>query len=107
MGQGSQGRLPPIGVSGGQGGGIAPFAQQSPARNAAPMYSNIIKGYPNWKVCFSCGFDVEDGHTSKTCPVQWTRANHQEGFDQANSNQYIAAGYDACTKLMHKSQLPS
>ena len=42
MGQGSQGRLPPIGVSGGQGGGIAPFAQQSPARNAAPMYSKYV-----------------------------------------------------------------
>jgi hypothetical protein len=107
MGRGGQGGLPPIGVHGGQGGGMAPFAQQSSARNVAPMYSNIIKRYANWNICFLCGFDVEDGHTSKTCLVQWRRANHQEGFDRANSNQSIAAGYDACTKAMHKSQLPS
>ena len=74
---------------------------------AAPMYSNIIKRYANWNVCFICGFDVEDGHTSKTCPVQWRQANHQEGFNRANSNQYTAAEYDACTKAMHKSQLHS
>jgi hypothetical protein len=43
MGRGGQGRLPPIGMNGGQGGGMAPFAQQIPAHNAAPMYSNILK----------------------------------------------------------------
>ena len=94
-------------MSGGQGGGIAPFAQQSPAHNAAPMYSNIIKRYVNWNVCVLCDFDIEDGHTSKMCPAQWRWANHQEGFNQANLNQYIAAGYNACTKAIHKSQLPS
>ena len=74
MGRGGQGGLPPIG--GGHGGGVAPFAQQNVPRNAAPMYSNIIKRYTNWNVCFSCGFDVEYGHTSKTCPAPWRRANH-------------------------------
>jgi hypothetical protein len=102
--RGNQGGLPPIG-GGGQGGGIAPFAQQNEPRNATPMYSNIIKRYANWNVCFSCGFDVENGHTSKTCPAPWRRANHQEGYTRANSGQYILAGYDACTKAMHKSQL--
>ena len=106
VGRGNQGGLPPIG-GGGRGGGIAPFTQQNAPRNAAPMYSNIIKRYANWNVCFSCGFDVEDGHTSKTCPAPWRRANHQEGYTRANSGQYIAAGYDACTKAMHKSQLPN
>jgi len=53
------------------------------------------------------GFDVEDGHTSKTCPTPWRRANHQEGFNRNNVGQYIGAGYDACTKAMHKSQLPN
>ena len=105
MGCGGQGGLPPIG--GGRGGSVAPFAQQNAPRNAAPMYSNIIKQYANWNICFSCGFDVEDGHTSKTCPAPWRRANHQEGYTRANSGQYIAAGYDACTKAMHKSQLPT
>ncbi len=37
-----QSGLPPIGASGGRGGGMAPFAQQTPACNAAPMYSNIL-----------------------------------------------------------------
>ena len=83
------------------------FAQQAMPQNAAPMYSNIIKKYANWNVCFSCGFDVEDGHTLKTCPAPWRRANHQEGFDGNNSGQYIAAGYDVCTKAMHKSQWPN
>jgi hypothetical protein len=109
VGRGGQGSLPPIGRGGGRSGGVLPSAQQTTPRNAAPRYSNIIKKHANanWNVCFSCGFDVEDGHTSKTCPTPWRRANHQEGFDRNNLGQYIAAGYDACTKAMHKSQLPN
>ncbi len=101
-----QSGLPPIGASGGHGGGMALFAPQTPACNVALMYLNILKVYANWNTCFSCGFDVEDGHTSKTCPALWRRANHQEGFNRTNASQYISAGYDACTKAMHKSQLP-
>jgi hypothetical protein len=71
------------------------------------MYSNIIKKYSNWIVCFSCGFDNKDGHTSKTCPAPWIRANHQEGFNRNNTGQYTGAGYNACIKAMHKSQLPN
>jgi hypothetical protein len=56
---------------------------------------------------FFCGFDVEDGHTLKTCPAPWRRVNHQEGFDRNNAGQYIAAGYGAFTKAMDKSQLPN
>ncbi len=67
--RGGQGGLLPIDGGGGRGGGAVPFAQQTRPRNAAPMCSNIIKTYSNWNVCFSCGFDVEDGHTSKTCPA--------------------------------------
>jgi hypothetical protein len=52
---------------------------------------------------FSCGFDVEDGHKSKTCPSPWQRANHQGGVERNNASQYIAAGYFVCTKVMHKS----
>ena len=106
IGRGRQGGLPPIGEDG-RGGGALPFAQQTMPRNAAPMYLNIIKKYSNWNVCFLCGFDVKDGHTSKTCPVPWRRANHQKDFDRTNTGQYIAAGYDTCTKAMHKSQLPN
>ena len=105
MGRGGQGGLPPIG--GGRGGGVVPFAQQNAPRNAALMYSNIIKRYANQNVCFYCGFDVKNGHMSNTCPAPWRHANHQEGYTRANSGQYIAAGYDTCTKGMHKSQLPT
>ena len=37
MGRGGEGGLPLIGVSGGRGGDMAPFAQQCPACNGAPM----------------------------------------------------------------------
>jgi len=107
VGRGGQSGLPPIGGGSRCGGGALSFAQQTMPHNPAPMYSNIIKKYSNWNVCFSCGFDVEDGHTSKTCPAPWRCADHQEGFDRNNVGQYIGVGCDACTKAMHKSQLPN
>jgi len=90
----------PAFVQGTRGVGVA-------ARNTAPMYSNIVKRYANMNVCFSCGFDVENGHTSRTCPQAWRHANHQEAYDQSNAQQYIDVGYDACTKAKHKTQLPT
>jgi hypothetical protein len=45
---------------------IPPPMQPLQKRNA--NYSNIYKRYNNWNVCFLCGFDIEDGHTSQTCP---------------------------------------
>ncbi len=98
---------------GGMDAGIVPaFVPGVPgvgaaARNMAPMYSNIVKRYSNMNVCFSCGFDVENGHTSLTCPQAWRRANHQEAYNWSNAQQYIDAGYDACTKAKHKTQLPA
>ena len=86
---------------------IVPFSGAPTNRRTAPAYSNIVKRYANMNVCFSCGFDVEDGHTSVTCPMQWRRPNHQVGFTRANAQQYINAGYDACTRAMHKSQYPN
>ena len=65
VGRGIQGGRPPIG-GGRRGGGVAPFEKQNAPRNVTSMYSNIIKRYVNWNICFSCEFDVEDGHTSKT-----------------------------------------
>ena len=67
MGRGGQGGLPPI--VGSRGSGASPFAQPNAPRNASLMYFIIIKQYANWSIYFSCGFDVEDGHTSKTCPT--------------------------------------
>ena len=31
--------------------------------------SNLVKNFTNWNVCYSCRFDIKDGHTSITCPT--------------------------------------
>ena len=90
------------------GGGIVPFQPTLPTgitQVKNPDYSNIYKRHNNWNVCFSCGFDIEDGHTSATCPFR--KPNHQQSFNRENAQQFIAAGYDPCTKGMHKTILPS
>jgi hypothetical protein len=91
--QGGQGGLPPIGGGGGQHTfGINPFVPVGgPAgeRNAAPMYSNIIKHYANWNACFSCGFDVEDGHTLKTCPTAWRCMCQPSGWIRLHKCQSV------------------
>jgi hypothetical protein len=91
---------------GGISGGIPPFVPvpgpAGYARNAAPAYSNIVKRYNNMNCCFSHGFDVDDWHTSKTCRYAERCANHQEAANRSNAQQYINAGYDACTKCRHK-----
>jgi hypothetical protein len=40
-----------------------------------PTFPTFYKRLKNWNVCFLCGFDIEDGHTSLTCPFK--KANHQ------------------------------
>jgi hypothetical protein len=77
------------------------------ARNIAVPFSNIAKSYANWNVCNSCGFDMEDSHTSVRCHKSWRKPNRQEGFTCANVQEYLNAGWDPCTKGMHKSQLPA
>ncbi len=87
------------------GGGIA---QPSPGMRQWRKqldFSNIYKIHNNWNACFSCGFDIEDEHTSITCPFK--RWNHQDLFTRRNAQQFIAAGYDPCTKGMHKTVLPT
>ena len=90
------------------GGNVVPFQPAVPTGTTQvrnPDYSNIYKRHNNWNVCFSCGFDIEDGHTSATCPFK--KANHQQSFSRENAQQFINAGYDLCTKGMHKTVLPS
>jgi hypothetical protein len=87
VGRRGQSGLSHIGGGTRRNGSALLFTQQTMPRNSAPMYSNIIKKYSNWNVCFSCGFDVQVGHTSKTCPAPWRRVNHQEGFDRNNAGQ--------------------
>ena len=114
-GRGGRGRTPFADYMRAQGGAgvgiqgqIAPYGatvQNGPPQIRNPDYSNIYKRHNNWNVCFSCGFDIEDGHTSMTCPFK--KANHQQSFSHENAQQLIAAGYDPCTKGMHKTVLPS
>ena len=73
----------------------------------APAYSNIVKQFVNWNICFLCGFDINDGHTSQTCPTHWQKMNHQVGFTRKNPHQWINAEYDPGTKAMHKTQFPN
>ncbi len=78
-------------------GGIPPFVNGLPvafvpptgARVNAPFQSNLTKRYANWNVCWSCGFDMEDGHTSATCPTHWRKTDHQVGFTRGNAQQWI------------------
>ncbi len=49
---------------------------------------------------------MEDGHTSIMCHKLWRKPNQQEGFTHANAQEYLNAGWDPCTKGLHKSQLP-
>lgn len=68
---------------------------------------NIVKVYNNWNMCYSCGFDVEDAHTSDTCPQQWRKPGHQTGCNRSNYQQYIAQGHKPRMKGAHKTQLPT
>jgi hypothetical protein len=86
------------------GGGIVPAINTGVPQGRNPDYSNIYKRHNNWNVCFSCGFDIEDGHTSMRCPFK--KANHQQAFSRENAKAFITARYDPCTKGMHKTVLP-
>ena len=68
---------------------------------------NIVKVYNNWNMCYSCGFDVEDGHTSETCPLTWRKPGHQTGCNRNNYQQYIAQNHTPRMKGAHKTQLPT
>ncbi len=84
-------------------GGAIPIA----SGGAGGAYrSNITKLFANWNVCYLCGFDIEDGHPSVTCPHAWHQTNHQEGFTQINAQAYLNAGWDPSTKGMHKTKFP-
>ncbi len=43
-------------------------------------YSNLKKQFANWNVCYLCGFDVADAHTSMSCPVHLRKASHDIYF---------------------------
>jgi hypothetical protein len=77
------------------------------AHSIAAPFLNIMKKFANWNVCYSCSFDVENGHTSMTCPSHLRKASHAVYFTRQNIQQYIALGLLCCTKNRHKARLPS
>jgi hypothetical protein len=69
-----------------------------------PRFSNIVKLFTNQNACFTCGFDVDDWHTSATCPNK--KAGHQDGFTCSNYMEYERANHQFCRKGMHKTMYP-
>ena len=72
----------------------------------AGAFSNLTKAFANWNVCYTCGFDIKDGHTLATCPHSWCKSDHQEGFDRNNVQAYLNAGWKPSIKGMHKTKFP-
>jgi hypothetical protein len=70
-------------------------------------FSNPVKRQANWNVCYSCGFDVADGHTSMSFPAHLQKATYNIYFTQQNAQQYIDLRHPCCTKNIHKTQLPN
>ena len=94
-----QGHIPPMPYVGGTQ--LVPYVPGGQQQSNQP---NTTKYFSNHNVCFSCGFDVEDWHTSATCPRK--KQGHQDGFTRANYMQYEHAGYPFCKKAMHKMVYP-
>ncbi len=81
--------------------GVAPQGQRTPRK----MYTNKTKCYTNQNMCYTCGFDVEDWHTSAT--YQCKKQGYQDGFTRANYMQYAQARYPFCKVVFHKNIYPS
>ena len=84
--------------------GQIPPPNNSTFPNQSNDRRNYVKYFNNWNVCFSCGFDVPNWHTSKTC--QWRKEGHCEEVDRSNAKAYKAAGHNVTMKGSHKTQLP-
>ena len=87
------------------GNQLVPYLPGGTQQQPAPNAPNKKKGYANQNVCYTCGFDVEDWHTSNNCPIK--KEGHQNGFTRTNYMQYEkAGGYPYCKKMMHKKIYP-
>jgi hypothetical protein len=80
-----------------------PAGVNPPQRN--PGFSNIVKAYANQNVCYLCGFDVEDWHTSATCNQK--KPGHQDIFTCSNYMEYKRTNHPFSQKAMHKTMYPS
>jgi hypothetical protein len=82
--------------------GHAPFVAPQPQQHP---FSNTVKCHANWNVCYSCGFDVADGHTSMSFPAHLCKASHDIYFMCQNVQQYIDLGHPCSTRNKHKTLL--
>ncbi len=82
-----------------------PAGIHSPLQQQYPKYSNIAKTFANQNVCYTCGFDVEDWHTSATCNRK--KPGHQDGFTCSNYMEYARTNHPFCRKAVHKTMYPS
>ncbi len=102
---------PQGGMNGGQQGQPQyrgpPTGVQGPNQGQQQPFSNVMKRYANWNACYSCGFDVADGHTSMSCPAHLRKATHDIYFNRQNAQQYIDLGHPCSTRNRHKTQFPN
>ena len=102
--------MPPPAGGGGNLYNLAPHGGYNPQggmpQQVRPPFSNLVKLFANWNACYTCGFDVPDGHTSATCPAQ-RKLGHDVNFTRQNAQQYIDAGRNCSTKFRHKNQFPT
>ena len=92
---------------GGTGTSTIPYIAarfQSHPHQGNPKFLNIVKVHANQNVCFSCGFDVEDGYTSATCINK--KMGHQGRFTCSNYMEYEQANHPFSRKGMHKTMYP-
>ncbi len=69
------------------------------------MIANVVKQWANQNVSFSCGFNVEDWHTSAMCPRK--KMGHMDSFTCSNYLEYEWANHQFCRKAMHKTMHPN
>jgi hypothetical protein len=72
--------------------------------NVQPPYLYVVKCYSNWNVCYSCSFNVTNGHTSMLYLPHLHKATQHIGFNCQNTQQYINLGHPRSTRNRHKMQ---
>jgi hypothetical protein len=107
-GHGGGGRGIPMPPNSFVGGNVIPYilAGVQPTQQWECIYfSNTVKDFANQNVCYTCGFDVEDWHTSATCNQK--KQGRQDGFNCSNYMEYKHANHPFCRKAVHKTKYPS
>jgi hypothetical protein len=90
-----------------QVGGFCHLPRGAIQTSPAPLFSNTVKEYPNWNMCYLRGFDVADGHSSMLYPAHLQKVPHNIYFMCQNAQQYIDLGHLCSTRHRHQQQLPN